>query len=144
MKKSFLITIIVTAILILFFLFYFFQTFKLVENSPPTHITGTSLGVKYSIEFFYVNSPLSVSSIQVRKIHNMLNSGNYNGIPDESHEEYLLENYKNYDNLIGYSLCGDSITIYLRKGYLIKTQSSNFVECDTFHLNINNVKSKIK
>ena len=75
---------------------------------------------------------MSASCIQVRKIE------------EETKEEYLLENYEGYDNMVGYCFRRDTITIFLRKGYWIGNRSSNFVECDTFHLNINNVKWKIK
>jgi hypothetical protein len=103
------------------------------------------LNVQYGFQFYRVSSPLSAGSIQIRQIHNVLISGNYNGGPrEESHEVYLLAEFDGYDNMVAYSLQGDSMIIYLRKGYWLGKQSSNFVECDTFHLNINDVKWKLK
>ena len=130
MKKCCLITTILTGILIISFVIYRFQVLNF--STSPTYITGYSLGVKGSIKFFYIDSSISASFIQVQKIE------------DGTNEKYLLENYEGYDNMIGYGLRGDTMTIYLRKGYWIGKQSSNFVECDTFHLNINNVKWKLK
>lgn len=45
--------------------------------------------------------------------------------------------------MVGYTLSKDTLTIYLKQGYWLK-DSSNFVECDTFHLNINNTKWRVK
>jgi hypothetical protein len=144
MKKGCIITAIVTAILILSLVVYSFQSGGLLGDTSPTHITGHTLGVHGSIEFYSVNDPLSVSCIQVRKKHN-INPDNFNGtITYEDQEEYILENYENYDNMVGYCLQGDSLTVFLRKGYWLGKHSSNFVECDTFKLNINDVKYKIK
>jgi len=132
MKKRCFIAAIVSVILILSGVIYFFQTFKLVGGESPTHITGYTLGVKGSIEFFYINSSLSACCIQVRKIDKRTN------------EEYLLENYENYDNMVGYCYSGDSLTIFIRQGYWLGRRHSNSVECDTFHININNTKWKLK
>jgi hypothetical protein len=141
MKKICLITTIVIGILILSFVVYFFQTGGLLGKTSPIHITGVTLGVKGSIEFYYINESLSADCIQVRKIRN-INPGNLNGaITYEKQEEYVLENYEHYDNMVGYCLRGDTLTIFLKKGYWL---TSNFVECDTFQLNINDVKYKIK
>jgi len=146
MKRSYIITIIVTAILILLLIIYFFQKCNSEEKFPPTLITRVRLSVQYDFEFYYVSSPLSIGSIQVRQIHNTLISGNYNGGPrEETHEVYLLEEYEGYDNLVAYSLYReDSITVFLRKGYSCCEDSSGFVKCDTFHLNIYNVKYLLK
>ena len=130
MKKGCLITAIVTLILIITIVICLPKALDL--STPPTYITGYSLGVKGSIKFLHVGGALSTSCIQVRKIDK------------ETNDEYLLENYKGYDNMVGYCLHGDSITIFLRKGYWMGKQSSTFVECDTFHLNINDVKWEIK
>jgi len=130
MKKGCLITAIVTLILIITIVICLPKALDF--STPPTYITGYSLGIKGSIKFFYAGDALSASCIQVRKIDN------------ETNDEYLLENYKGYDNMVGYCLRGDSITVFLRKGYWIGKQSSTFVECDTFHLSINDVKWKIK
>jgi len=133
MKKGCRITAIVTAILILsfiIFVFYFLYTFS-SGMTGRVHITETNLDVRYSIKFDYVTSPLSANFIQVLKIDN------------KTKEEYLLENYDNYDNMVGYCLQGDSMTIYLKGGYRVNKQSSNYIECDTFHLNINDVKLKL-
>ena len=132
MKKGSLITAIVAVILILSVVIYFFQSFSIFGSEQPVYISEHSLGVKGSIKFFYINSPVSASCIQVRKIDK------------ETNEEYLLENYEHYNNMVGYCLRGDSMTIFLRKGYWLGRQSSNFIECDTFHLNINDVKWKLK
>jgi hypothetical protein len=142
MKKSCLITTIVVVNLIVAFAFYSYKA--LVWDVEPTKITGHTFGVKGSIEFYYLNGSLSVSCIQVRRIQNT-NPGNLNGIITyEKQEEYVLENYEHYDNLVGYCLSGDTLTIFLKKGYWLDKQSSNFVSCDTFQLNINDVKYKIK
>jgi hypothetical protein len=149
MKKGCLIT---TAILILSFVVcfvYFFQTGSLPENTPPTYITETGLVGKYSIEFYYVKSSLSANCIQVRKkIQKLRDSSNdtgYNGhIYRETLEEYILENYEHYDNMIGYCLRGDSLSIFLRKGYNCCADSFDSIQCDTFQLNINDVKYKVK
>jgi hypothetical protein len=142
MKKSCLITTIVVVNLILALAFYSYKV--LIWDIKPKKITGETLGVKGSIEFYYLNSSLSASCIQVRKIQNT-NPSNLNGdIKYETQEEFVLENYEHYDNMVGYCLHGDSLTIFLRKGYLLGKHSSNFVECDTFQLNINDVKYKIK
>ena len=89
------------------------------------------MGGKESISFVDIDSPLSASYIQVRKINK------------ETKEEYLLESYKNYDNMVGYTLIKDTLIVYLRQDYLLK-DSSDFVKCDTFHLNINDTKWRIK
>jgi len=96
-------------------------------NSPPTLITEMNFDDRYSIKFYCVSS-----YFQVRKIDN------------KTKEEYLLKNYRYYDNLVGYCLQGDSMTVYLRSGYEINKQSSDYIKCDTFHLNINDVQWKIE
>lgn len=129
MKKKRLI-IVVILLLILFSFIFLWNQFNI--NEEPTCITEHSLGVKESINFIYSNSSLSASYIQIRKINR------------ETKEEYLLEAYQNYDNMVGYALRKDTLVVFLRKGYWINSNSSNFIECDTFHLNINNIKWKIK
>ena len=129
MKRGYLITVIIL-VLIFSLGVYVFQTFNM--STPPTYITEHSLGAHGSIRFVYINSSLSASYIQVRKIDKNTN------------KEYLLESYEHYDNLVGYNLRANCMTVFLRKGYLISSQSSNVIECDTFHLNINNIKWKIK
>ncbi len=129
MKKLYLI--LVTAfVLIISFVVCYSQALDL--STPPTYITGHSLGVKGLINFFAIRSSLSANCIQVRKTDN------------ETSKEYLLENYDGYDNLVGYSLHGDSLVVFLRGGYELNDHFSNAVECDTFHLNINNVKWEIE
>jgi len=145
MKRSYLIITIVTASLMLLLAIYFFQKYNSEKKLPPILITSVRLNVQYDFEFYYVSSPLSIGSIQVRQIHNTLVSGNYNGGPrEETHEVYLLEEYEGYDNLVAYSLYRDSITVFLRKGYSCCDDSLGFVKCDTFHLNIYNVKNLLK
>ena len=129
MKKGHLIIAVILSLILFSFIFLLSQ-FNFKEK--PTYITEHSLGIKEFISFVYVNSFLSASYIQVRKINK------------ETKEEYLLEAYQNYDNMVGYTLHKDTLTVFLRKGYLINRNSSNFIECDTFHLNINNIKWKIK
>jgi hypothetical protein len=127
-KKHLIIVVILLSILFSFILFWNQFSFK----TESIYITEHSLGVKESISFVYINSSLSSSYIQVRKVNK------------ETNEEYLLETYQNYDNMVGYALCKDTLAVFLRKGYWINSNSSNFIECDTFHLNINNIKWKIK
>ena len=135
MKKDFLINsilkwILIISIFILFSIIIFRNLFY-SGLSEITHITGMRIDERYSIEFYNVTSPISTNCIQVRKINN------------KTKEEYLLENYEKFDNMIGYCLSGDSMTIYIRKGHRVKTQSDSIL-CDTFYLNINDVKWKIK
>lgn len=120
MKKYLIITI---ALLLILFS-YIFLTSQLDPGSEPTNIAGHSLGIKESISFVYINSSLSASAIQVRKINK------------ETKEVYLLETYQNYDNMVGYTLRKDTLTVFLRKGYWLGRKSSQFVECDTFCINI--------
>ena len=122
---------IITAIILLILFYYIFLVSSLDLTEKPTYITEHSLGGKESISFVDIDSPLSASYIQVRKINK------------ETKEEYLLESYKNYDNMVGYTLIKDTLIVYLRQDYLLK-DSSDFVKCDTFHLNINDTKWRIK
>lgn len=122
---------IITAIILLILFYYIFLASSLDLTEEPTHITEHSLGEKESISFVDIDSPLSASYIQVRKINK------------ETKEEYLLESYKNYDNMVGYTLSKDTLIIYLRRDYWLE-DSSDFVKCDTFHLNINDIKRRIK
>lgn len=130
MKKKTLIVVVLLSVVALFLFIFLLSLFNFKEK--PTYITEHSLGLKESIRFVYVNSSLSVSCIQIRKIDK------------KTKDEYLLETYQNYDNMIGYTLSNDTLTVFLRQGYWLNKSSSDFIKCDTFHLNINNIKWKIK
>jgi hypothetical protein len=121
-----LITFVVIGISIISYVLYFFAAIE--KTTPPTYITERSLGVKGSIKFFYISSSLSASFIQVRKIDN------------ETKKEYILENYESYDNMVGYCLKGDSLTVFLKKGYSSCTDAGS--KCDTFKLNVNDISTE--
>ena len=130
MKLGYFITIIVIAISIVSVVavaIYFFETGGITGNTSQQYITGISLGVKGSIKFFYISSPISASFIQIRKID------------EETKEEFILENYEGYDNMVGYCLKRDSLAVFLKKGYSSCTDAGS--KCDTFKLNINDINT---
>lgn len=56
---------IITAITLLILFYYIFLASSLDLKEEPTYITEHSLGLKESISFVYIDSPLSASYIQV-------------------------------------------------------------------------------
>jgi hypothetical protein len=118
MKKGCIKSVIVSFILILSVVLYFSQAMH--YSAPPTYITEHSLGINSPIKFMYVNSSLSASAIQILQVDKA------------TKKERVLHNYEDYDVLVGYTLKGGILTVFLRKGYCLRKSPSDFVKCAIF------------
>jgi hypothetical protein len=129
MKKGCLIAVIVISISVFSILFfYLWGITHILDLKSPIIIEKFDIGGQKDIQILYVpgNATL-MNGVQVRKINK------------QTKEEYLLENYDRYNYLDKYDFEGQTLTLVLRD-----TSVHHLESIDTFQLNINDVKYKIK
>jgi hypothetical protein len=129
MKKIYLVAVFIIGISVFsFILFYLWGITHILDLKPPIVIEKIDIGGQIDIQILYVpgNATL-MNGVQIRKINK------------QTQEEYLLGNYDRYNYLDEYSLEGQNLTFVLRD-----TSVHHLESVDTFQLNINDVKYKIK